>query len=101
MGIEIDDDYDERDLNELEKPRGGRISGMTALKPTGERGGRGDRDGGNRGSRGGRSRGGRGGNDRNRDREGTNEQEESKGPRQTRQARVRMVDNQEDFPEIM
>ena len=104
---------------------------MTNLKPTGDwgrggqRSGRGrdfDRDGGNRGNRGNRGRRGRGGDNRyreeqngadymgreagrggnrNRDREENKTQEETKGPRQTRQPRVRMVDNQEDFPEIM
>lgn len=72
-GINIDDDYDEQDLDELEKPRGKQISGMTNLRPTGDRGrggqrgGRGrdfDRDGGNRGIRGNRGRRGRGGDDR-------------------------------------
>ena len=43
---------------------------------------------------------GKGGN-RNRDRGENNSQGENKGQRQTKQSRVRMVDNQEDFPEIM
>ena len=88
---------------------------MTDLRPTGERGrgrgGRGrdyDRDGGNRGNRGGRGRGtrGRGGDDRYRDeqtdymgRDG-NKNRDRESDRQTRQPRVRMVDNQDDFPEI-
>ena len=79
-GFEIDDDdYDERDVENVERRGGGggRLAGMTELRPTGNRGGRGGRGrdnregrdsrdfgsgnrggGGNRGNRGGR-RGGK------------------------------------------
>ena len=71
-GVEIDEDYNEQDVEDMERRGGGRrgapMSRMTDLKPSGNRGGRGgrdrnDRDGGyrgsgNRGYRGGR-RGGR------------------------------------------